>query len=117
MSAVNEETLIVCFLSTEPQARAYESDVLRELAQKELGLFRLIAGKDVPSDLIRAVDVLIPYDGSQALADDNITVLDAVVGQILAFFRCLHEGLHPDSPSQSGVIHRVVQSFALHLPI
>jgi tagatose-6-phosphate ketose/aldose isomerase len=117
MSAINEETLIVCFLSTEPQARAYESDVLRELAQKELGLFRLIAGKDIPSDLIRAGDVLIPYDGSDALEDDNVTVLDAVVGQILAFFRCLHEGLHPDSPSQSGVIHRVVQSFPLHLPI
>jgi len=67
--------------------------------------------------LIRAGDVLIPYDGSDALEDDNVTVLDAVVGQILAFFRCLHKGLHPDSPSQSGVIHRVVQSFALHLPI
>ena len=116
MSAVNEDTLIVCFLSTEPQARAYEADVLRELAQKQLGLFRLIAGKQIPSDLIRAGDVLIPYDGSEALEDDNVTVLDAVVGQILAFSCCLHEGLHPDSPSQSGVIQRVVGNFALHLP-
>ena len=116
MSAVNEDTLIVCFLSTQPQARAYESDVLGELSQKQLGLFRLIVGKDVPSDLIRAKDVLIPNNGGNELVDDNVTVLDAVVGQLLAFFRCLHEGLHPDSPSQSGVIQRVVQSFALHLP-
>ncbi len=116
MSAVNEETLIVCFVSTEPQARAYEADVLRELAQKQLGLFRLIAGKDIPSDLICAEDVLIPYEGGDALEDDNVTVLDVVIGQILALFRCLHEGLRPDSPSQSGVIQRVVQSFALHLP-
>ena len=117
MSAVNDETLIVGFLSSEPQARAYESDVLRELAQKELGLFRVIAGKDVPSELVRPGDVLIPYDGGDELKDDNVTVLDAIVGQILGFSRCLHEGLQPDSPSQSGVIQRVVQSFALHLPV
>lgn len=117
MSAVNDETLTVCFLSTEPQTRAYESDVLREIAQKQLGLFRLIAGKDIPSELVRAGDVLIPYEGSDALEDDNVTVLDAVVGQILAFSRCLHEGLQPDSPSQSGIIQRVVRSFALHLPV
>ena len=98
MSAVNEETLIVGYLSTEPKARAYESDVLRELAQKELGLFRVITGKDVPSDLIRPGDVVIPYDSSDELEDGNITVLDVIVGQILAFSRCLHEGLEPDSP-------------------
>ena len=121
MSAVNEDTLIVCFLSTEPQARAYESDVLRELAQKQLGLFRLLAGKDIPKDLACAHDVMIPYQGGDELTgdeltDDNATVLDAVVGQVLAFARCLKEGLQPDSPSRSGVIQRVVQSFALHLP-
>jgi tagatose-6-phosphate ketose/aldose isomerase len=64
MSAVNEDTLIVCFLSTEPRARAYESDVLRELAQKQLGLFRLLAGKDISKELACAHDVMIRYQGS-----------------------------------------------------
>jgi tagatose-6-phosphate ketose/aldose isomerase len=116
MSAVNEDTLIVCFLSTEPKVQAYESDVLRELAQKQLGLFRLIVGKDVPKELVCAKDLVISYQGAEELADDDMPVLDAVVGQLMAFFRCLQEGLQPDSPSQSGVIHRVVQGFPLHLP-
>ncbi len=116
MSAVNEDTLIVCFLSTEPKVQAYESDVLRELAQKQLGLFRLIVGKDVPKELVCAKDIVISYQGAEELADDDMPVLDAVVGQLMAFFRCLQEGLQPDSPSQSGVIHRVVQGFPLHLP-
>jgi tagatose-6-phosphate ketose/aldose isomerase len=116
MSAVNEDTLIVCFLSTEPKVQAYESDVLRELAQKQLGLFRLIVGKGVPKELVCAKDMVISYQGAEELADDDMPVLDAVVGQLLAFFRCLQEGLQPDSPSQSGVIHRVVQGFPLHLP-
>lgn len=116
MSAVDEDTLIVCFLSTEPKVQAYEFDVLRELAQKQLGLFRLIVGKDVPKELVCAKDIVISYQGADELADNDMPVLDAVVGQLMAFFRCLQEGLQPDAPSQSGVIHRVVQGFPLHLP-
>ena len=48
--------------------------------------------------------------------DDSAPVIDVVVGQLLGFFRSMHEGLRPDSPSESGVINRVVQSFTLHFP-
>jgi D-galactosamine 6-phosphate deaminase/isomerase len=41
-------------------------------------------------------------------------VLDVVVGQLLAFFRCLHVGRRPDAPSDEGVISRVVGDFAIH---
>jgi tagatose-6-phosphate ketose/aldose isomerase len=116
MSAISEDTLIVCFLASDPRVRAYEADVLRELTQKQLGLFRVIAGKDLPREVVGANDVAIPYQGTSDLGDDEMPVLDAIVGQLLGFFRCLQEGLSPDSPSQSGVIRRVVQSFALHLP-
>ncbi len=117
MSAVNDGTLMVCFLSSDPKVRAYEADVLRELAQKRLGLFRVIAGRDVPSELVGVKDVEIPYQGTGDLGDHEMPVLDAIVGQLLGFFRCLQEGLSPDSPSQSGVIQRVVQSFPLHLTV
>jgi hypothetical protein len=33
---------------------------------------------------------------------------------MLAFFRCMAVGLRPDSPSDDGVISRVVESFAIH---
>jgi len=29
-----------------------------------------------------------------------------IVAQLLAFFRCLEEGLQPDSPSEGGIINR-----------
>ncbi len=116
MSAVHEDTLVVGFLSSEPRLRAYESDVLRELAQKQLGLLRLIVGEKVPQELIGAKDLAIPYQGAKNLGDDNLPVLDVIVGQLLAFSRCLAEGLRPDSPSATGVIRRVVQSFTLHSP-
>jgi tagatose-6-phosphate ketose/aldose isomerase len=121
MSAVHDDTLIVCFLSSEARLRAYEADVLEELGQKRLGLFRVIAGEEIPQELLGEEDMAIPYEHTQALRtqelrDDSLPVLDVIVGQILALFRCLAEGLHPDSPSAAGVIQRVVQGFPLHLP-
>jgi len=114
MSAVHDNTLVVCFLSSEARLRAYEADVLQELAHKQLGLYRLIAGGRVPRELIGAKDVVIPYEHAEDLGDDSLPVLDVIVGQILALFRCLGEGLRPDAPSASGVIQRVVQGFPLH---
>ena len=116
MSYIHEDTLVVCFLSSDPTLRAYEADLLRELDQKELGLFKVIVGDNVPSDLLREDDVALNCKGLEQLGDENISVIDVLVGQLLAFFRCLEEGLRPDSPSEHGVISRVVQTFALHLP-
>ncbi|MFL6350579.1 MAG: SIS domain-containing protein [Bryobacteraceae bacterium] len=115
MSYIDPETLIVCFLSSEPKVRAYETDLLRELDRKRLGLLKLIAGENVPADVQRENDVVIECSGVGALGDDNACILHVVVGQLLAFFRCLKEGLRPDSPSESGVINRVVESFELHI--
>jgi tagatose-6-phosphate ketose/aldose isomerase len=116
MSAVHPGTLIVCFLSSDPLVRAYECDLIRELNDKQLGMAKLIFGEAVPSDLARNQDVVIDCDGLAKLGDENMPVLDVLIGQILAFFRCLKEKLQPDSPSSDGVINRVVQEFKLHQP-
>ena len=114
MSYVDKHTLVVCFLSSDPTIRAYEADLLRELDQKDLGLLKLIIGEDVPKEVLRPNDVLIECRGLREVGDQNAPVIDVVVGQLLGFFRCLNEGLRPDSPSEDGIINRVVQSFTLH---
>ena len=52
--------------------------------------------------------------GTGSSLDEDLTVLDALVGQVLAFFRCLASGHRPDSPSADSVITRVVSSFEIH---
>ena len=116
MSYVHDDTLVVCFLSSDSTSRAYETDLLRELNQKDLGLSKLIVGEAVPRDLAWDGDVVLEYKGLGGLGDENAPIIDVVVGQLLAFFRCLREGLRPDSPSEAGVINRVVQTFTLHFP-
>jgi tagatose-6-phosphate ketose/aldose isomerase len=42
-----------------------------------------------------------------------VPVLDVMIGQLLAFFRCRAEQLRPDNPSD-GAISRVVNTFTIH---
>ncbi len=114
VSYVHGDTLVVCFFSSDPDLRAYEADLIRELDRKQLGLAKVIVGEGVPQELLREGDTAIECPGLAEIGDENAAVLDVVVGQLLATFRCLEEGLRPDSPSESGVIHRVVESFPLH---
>ena len=116
MSYVHQDTLLMCFLSSDPTLRAYETDLLRELDQKGLGLLKVVIGEDIPVELIRGHDVAIECQGLSRLGDEDSTVICVIAGQLLAFFRCLGEGLRPDSPSEDGVISRVVQTFALYSP-
>ncbi len=115
ISFINERTLIVCFLSSNELIRSYERDLIRELNAKGLGLRKLFAGTGDPgAGLYQERDVAVSYDLPADTADDELTLLDVVIGQILGFHRCRAEGLQPDQPSASGVISRVVEPFPIH---
>ncbi|WP_225563043.1 SIS domain-containing protein [Rhodanobacter sp. DHG33] len=113
MSSLDEDTLVVAYLSPDPAVRAYEYDLLRELTRKQLGMVRVLVGEGIAEDVIGPQDVAVDLQGLQA-SDDALPLLaDVAVGQLLAFFRCLALGGKPDAPAQ-GVLTRVVEAFALH---
>jgi tagatose-6-phosphate ketose/aldose isomerase len=114
MCAIDDDALVVCFLSSDPVTRAYETDLVRELARKELGGGRVIVGHDVPAGLASAHDVVVDLPDLEAIGDGGAPLVDVLVGQLLAAFRCLALGLRPDMPADDGVINRVVEDFALH---
>ena len=113
MSSIRPGTLIVGFLSPDPAVRSYELDLLRELDRKQLGLAKLVVGEGIPADVLRPGDVAIELAGLGHHGELPSLLAGVAVGQLLAFFRCLHLGDRPDTPSQ-GVLTRVVQSFTLH---
>ena len=115
MSAIRPDTLVVAFLSSDPLVRAYERDLLNELDHKALGARRVIVGAGVPPGVVASPDALVLECGALSPgADEDLTLLDALVGQLLAFFRCLAGGHRPDSPSEDSVITRVVSGFEIH---
>jgi tagatose-6-phosphate ketose/aldose isomerase len=114
MCAVHPDTLVVSFLSSDPVARAYQLDLLAELREKGLGLCRVVVGEMVPKSVLDSGDLAISRRSMPNVDDSSAAVLDVIVGQLLAFFRSLQEGLKPDLPSVDGVIHRVVSEFRIH---
>jgi tagatose-6-phosphate ketose/aldose isomerase len=113
MSGVHDDTLVVCFLASDPITRSYELDLIRELNRKRLGA-RLIVGDHVPAEVVRHEDAVLECRGLERAGDELATVTDAMAGQLLALFRCLAMGLRPDAPSTTNVISRVVEDFALY---
>ncbi len=115
MSGIRPDTLVVAFVSSDPLVRAYERDLLLELDHKGLGAGRVILGARVLPSIVASTDALV-LDGEACTpcADEDLTLLDALVGQLLAFFRCLAGGHRPDSPSEDSVITRVVNGFEIH---
>jgi tagatose-6-phosphate ketose/aldose isomerase len=118
MCFINERTLVVCFLSSDPLVRAYENDLIAELNAKGLGARKLLVGMNDPGlGLCKTSDLAVAYEFPRNEADDaDMALLDVMVAQILGFHRCREEGLQPDSPSEAGVISRVVGEFRIHEP-
>jgi tagatose-6-phosphate ketose/aldose isomerase len=115
MSAIRPDTLLVAFLSSDPLVRAYELDVLSELDRKSLAPRRVVLGAGVPAAVGASPEALVLDCGACApCPDEDLTLLDAVLAQLLAFFRCLASGRRPDSPSEASVITRVVSGFEIH---
>ncbi len=114
MAYVHSDTLLVCFLSNGDAIQRYERDLVAELNGKGIGAAKLLVGGAALDELAGPRDCRMELPGLSAIGDPNSAVLYVVVGQLLAFFRCLGEGLEPDSPSKDGVINRVVNSFKIH---
>lgn len=114
MSWVDPQAAVVLFLSSNPIVRAYECDLLAALDNNRVGLRRIIVGDAVPASICNASTLTIECDGLSDIGDSHSTIAYVLVAQLLAFFRSLHEGLKPDTPSESGVISRVVPKFKIH---
>jgi tagatose-6-phosphate ketose/aldose isomerase len=109
MSFLRPDTLVLALLSSDPQRRLYERDLLKELRAKKLGYLLGIAD-DTEQGLF---DALIPAV-APALADGLRTPFEIIAPQLLGYHLSLMRALNPDSPSPDGVIHRVVQGVTVH---
>ena len=115
MSALDTDTLLVQFLSTDATRRHYELDLLREIEAKQLvGAIVAVQGAErCELGGLETVTLLAPpRQGS--IADHYRAPLDVIFGQCLGLFQSLRLGLSPDSPSPNGAISRVVPAFTIY---
>lgn len=113
MAALNRETLLVALVSSQPQRRRYEVDLLREIGSKDLVRTRVAVATQADSLRAEADSVLTPGT-VDAIPDLYRPMIDVMFGQLLGLFASIHCGLKPDLPSPNGAISRVVQNVDIY---
>ena len=111
-SLVNDETLVVVFVSSHPYTRQYDLDLLAELRRDNQAM-RVIAIASESNDIITAgPHIILPP--SRHFIDVEQAFCFLMYAQTFALMQSLHMGNTPDTPSASGTVNRVVQGVIIH---
>lgn len=114
MAALDRDTLFISLLSTQPQRRKYELDLLREIGGKSLVRTRVAVTSDDAEALREEAEYILSPERPAAIPDLYRPVMDVLFGQLLGLFGSIHFGLKPDVPSPNGAISRVVQNVGIY---
>ena len=115
LSAIDDETLVVGFVSGDLRRRSYELDLLEEVRDKELAknilLITPTVGLEDEKRLLK-IGMMLPIEIS--VADCYRPPVDVFIGQLLGLFSSIRLGLKPDAPSPRGAISRVVSQVRIY---
>jgi tagatose-6-phosphate ketose/aldose isomerase len=113
MAALDESTLLVCFVSEDKRRALYARDLLLEIGGKEITSERVAMGPSSAESIFsQCCEVYLAVE--DGISDLYRPVLDVLFGQLLGLFCSVAHGLKPDAPSPGGVISRVVQQFHIY---
>jgi tagatose-6-phosphate ketose/aldose isomerase len=107
LSWLDENSLVVGFLSNNAEKRRIEIGLLDELKAKSV-VRDIIVVAPQSSIVVASADNVLRYDLPESLHDAYRPPLDVMFAQCLGLFASLARHLKPDSPSADGKIRRVV---------
>jgi len=108
MSALDKNSLLVLFLSSNEKQCSYEIDLLKEIREKKLGKMTVVVAAQNYEGLRELADCVLSLDAPAILEDDYRAPVDIIFAQLLGLFSSINAGLQPDHPSPNGAISRVV---------
>ena len=108
-SFIRENTLIICFISSDKHKQSYERDVIETLRSQSLGKIILVIGDPAGWQYDWFVQA-----SSFDLPDYLRTPFEIPFMQLLAYQLAVHFTVDPDNPSPSGAVTRVVKPFKIH---
>ena len=114
LSAIDDDTLVVAFLSSDTRRRQFELDLMQEIRDKHLTSKYLAVYSKRPENGELSPEHSLFLGLKHELPDFYLPPLAVLVGQFLGFFSSLKVGLRPDEPSPRGAISRVVEHVTIY---
>ena len=113
-SIVNDDTLTVILLSSNPYARQYELDLLKEMSgQRKGNRIAVLCGQEVP-EVNNLADYTVCFNHECALDNALLGLNYILFAQILALKKSLSLSIGPDNPCPTGEVNRVVKGVTIY---
>jgi tagatose-6-phosphate ketose/aldose isomerase len=115
-SYVNEDTVIVLFLSNNEYTRQYDFDLLKEVKTNNIAK-KIVAISSYKDEAVEeyADIVLFNHDSNIDYLDDTFLSFEYLLyAQLISLFKSLQLGITPDNPSPTGVVNRVVKGVNIY---
>jgi tagatose-6-phosphate ketose/aldose isomerase len=112
-AVLDEDTLVVYLFSNNEYVSLYELDLVNAIVSGRRNLFSI--GVMEHELKIPGIDLqIVLSENGKKIQEDFLTVISVLPAQLLGLYKSLNLGLNPDSPSSSGMIHRVVQGVKVY---
>lgn len=111
-SLVDNETLVVVFVSSHPYTRQYDLDLLAELRRDQQALRVVAIAAETDAIIEAGPHILLPP--SRTFIDMELAFCFLMYAQVFALTQSISIGNTPDTPSASGTVNRVVQGVVIH---
>ncbi len=113
-SFVNDETLVVLYLSDNSFARQYELDLLREMSRERSGNRLLVVCGQPCGEAEGLADCYYCFNNAGGYENGLLAPEFLLVAQMLAYNKSLELGIDPDNPNPAGVVNRVVRGVTIY---
>lgn len=112
-AVLDKSTLITYLFSNDYYVNLYEKDLVATNSKSRKDLFSIGVmedNMDVPGLDLK----IVLSENGRKVNEDLLTVVSVMPAQLLGLYKSINLGLNPDSPSKSGMIHRVVQGVNIY---
>ncbi|MBY5034334.1 SIS domain-containing protein [Streptococcus gallolyticus] len=111
-SLINEETIVIEFMSNHAYTKQYDIDLLNEVQND--GIVRRIVALSATEIPQTQVPTFVLAAGGESLPDALLTFPYIIFGQTFAIMTALKCKNLPDTPSPTGTVNRVVEGVIIH---
>ncbi|SMG50433.1 SIS domain-containing protein [Cedecea sp. NFIX57] len=112
-SLVNNKTLAIVLVSSDPYTRQYDLDLLAELRRDGLAMQTIAISASISPEITSGPHILMPA-ADRTFLDVEQAFCFLMYAQVFALTSSVKAGITPDTPSASGTVNRVVKGVVIH---
>jgi tagatose-6-phosphate ketose/aldose isomerase len=113
-SIINDQTLVVIYLSDNEYTKQYEIDLIKEMSAQRKANRILVISSTENLELNKLVDYTYCFNNEIKLDNVLLSMEYIITAQLIALNKSLKADITPDNPCPTGEVNRVVQGVTIY---